>query len=85
MFSLKSYENKLSQFDAKMKLLRKLKQNYEKTKFPDELTNILLEVYSPTSLIVSFDDPIGDFESFIIKYMSEFVFLACFFFNNKIK
>ena len=55
-----------------MKLLRRLKQNYEKTKFPDELTNILLEVYSPTSLIVSFDDPLNNVEPFIIKYMSEF-------------
>jgi hypothetical protein len=67
----KSYESKLSQFDTRMKLLKRIKQNYEKTKFPNELTNILLEVHSPTSLIVSFDDPLENVESFIIKYMSK--------------
>ena len=62
-----------------MKLLKKLKHTYEKTKFPDELTNILLEVYSPTSLIVSFDDPVETDDAFIIKYMSTLIaFLAIF-------
>jgi len=55
-----------------MKLLKRIKQNYEKTKFPHELTNILLEVHSPTSLKLSFDDPLENVEPFIIKYMSTF-------------
>jgi hypothetical protein len=53
-----------------MKLLKRLKQNYEKTKFPNELTNILLEVHSPKSLKLTFDDPLDNVEPFIIKYMS---------------
>lgn len=69
---ISEYENKLKLFDTKLKMLKKIKSNYEQTECPDEVTNILLQVYGPNSLIVSFDGPTKNTEMFTIKYLSKF-------------
>ncbi len=55
-----------------MKLLRRLKTNYESFELPEAPLNVRLEVNGHKSLILSFDEPLQNTESaFITKYLSK--------------
>ncbi len=67
----KDYDLKLKQFDNKMKLFRKMMSNFESANFPDKVSNIQIESYGPTCLLVCFDEPTESSGAMIIEYMSK--------------
>ena len=62
----------MSYLDKKMKLFGKMKRNYEDADYPDQVTNLSIEVNGSKSLLASFEPPAKLNTPYIIKYSSKF-------------
>lgn len=67
----KDYDQRLKSIQKKMTLYRKMKSSFESTNFPGKVTNMSVESYGPTSLLVSFDEPAENGGAMIFEYMSK--------------
>ncbi|CAF0768060.1 unnamed protein product, partial [Brachionus calyciflorus] len=68
---IEEYDLILKDLDFKMRLTRRMKYFYENINYPGEVKNIALEINSPTSLMVRFEEPDNSEDVFIIKYLIE--------------
>lgn len=68
---IEEYDSMLKNLDFKMRLTRRMKSFFESAAFPNEVKNALLEVNSPTSLLVRFQEPKKSDDSFFIKYLGK--------------
>ena len=47
-----------------------MKSTFENANYPGKVSNICVQAYGPTNLIVYFDEPIEDSGAMIIEYLS---------------
>lgn len=69
---IEEYDLMLKNLDSKMRIIRRMKNFFESTPYPREVRQVFLDVQSQTSLMVRFQEPEKNDNSFLIKYLGNF-------------